>query len=137
MNQVCLAPELFFSTRLPRMAAANHSIPFCPGCYEDLSDLHSKTGRVSLLTLSVVSGGLNFSDWAHQWVSTYCFRMTDASCEGTSQVGEQKKVFHTHTYTQGLTHPSELSKSGANSKLFISWPCPFASHKNQVERTYL
>lgn len=32
------------------------------------------------LTLSVVSGGLNFSDWEHQWVSTYCFRITDASC---------------------------------------------------------
>lgn len=32
------------------------------------------------LTLSVVSGGLNFSDWEHQWVSTYCLRITDASC---------------------------------------------------------
>lgn len=32
-------------------------------------------------TWSVVSGGLNFSDWEHQWVSTYCFRMTDASCK--------------------------------------------------------
>lgn len=27
----------------------------------------------------MVSGGLYFSDWAHQCVSTYCFRMTEAN----------------------------------------------------------
>lgn len=42
---------------------------------------YSKTSRHKYpsLTHSVVSGGLYFSDWAHQWVSTYCFRMTEAN----------------------------------------------------------
>lgn len=45
-----------------------------------------------MLTWSVVSGGLNFSDWEHQWVSTYCLRITDANCKETQQDG------HAHNY---------------------------------------
>lgn len=48
--------------------------------------LKSQTKEMNCrFTWSVVSGGLNFSDWEHQWVSTYCFSMTDANCKQTRE----------------------------------------------------
>lgn len=60
---------------------------------EDTAPPRPRSPAGRRLTLSVVSGGLNFSEWAHQWVSTYCFRMTDASCGRAGRGGHVRTHF--------------------------------------------
>lgn len=72
MNKVRLALELSHLQHVAQNGSRQSLHPLLPGLvtapasYDGPSNLHSETSQVPLLTLSVVSGGLNFSDWAHQ-----------------------------------------------------------------------
>lgn len=91
-----------------------------------------------ILTLSVVSGGLNFSDWEHQWVSTYCLRITDASCirrevrnQGHSLEPLQGSPL-THLLSLLSHHASFRGASGLakNAKIPLNGPQSYCGKKN-------
>lgn len=96
----------------------------------------SPVGRC--LTLSVVSGGLNFSEWAHQCVSTYCFRMTDASCEenglqGPCEKGLSSRKSHAHAWPFPPSTVRPGTKSQVIYRLASRFPSPLRTFHRQVQ----